>query len=39
MKTAIALLAIGLASFGFVNSASAFKLSPPSTKFTGTGPT
>jgi len=40
MKTAIAIAAVGLASLGLFGAANAsgFKLSPPSTKFTGTGP-
>jgi hypothetical protein len=41
MKSAIALLAVGLVSFGFASSASAvtYKFSPASTKFVGKGPT
>lgn len=39
MKTAIAIAAAGLMSFGIVNTAAAYHLSPESTKFTGTGTT
>ena len=41
MKSMIALVAVGLMSFGVANGATAagFKFSPASTKFTGTGPT
>jgi hypothetical protein len=39
MKSILALAAVGVAALGFAGSASAFKLSPASTKFTGTGPT
>ncbi len=37
MKTLIALTAVGLVSFGFANSAAAYKLSPPNTAFSATG--
>lgn len=39
MKTLTAVAAIALVSFGFTTTASAFKLSPPSTSFTGSGNT
>lgn len=39
MKSIIALAAIGMATFGFVDSASAFKFSPAPQKFTGVGTT
>jgi hypothetical protein len=39
MKTFTTLAAVALVSFGFANSASAFKLSPPSTKFKASGST
>ncbi len=39
MKTAIAIAAAGLMSFGVVNTAAAYHLTPESTSFTGTGTT
>jgi hypothetical protein len=39
MKSIIAIVALGATTLGFATQADAFKLSPPSTSFTASGPT